>query len=127
MAAEVAATFTQALAPAFAAGVAVQRAVEIVDISFVDKEPKKAIIGWVSLVLGVLFAWQGNILILSALKITSPMLVDGMITALVISAGTEGVNSILKLLGYKKDDVKAAQAAGEKSNAPAGDPLLQGA
>jgi hypothetical protein len=35
------------------------------------------------------------------------------VTALVISAGTEGLNSILKYLGYKKDEQKAeTKAAG---------------
>jgi hypothetical protein len=40
------------------------------------------------------------------------------VTVLVISAGTEGVNSILKFLGYAKED-KKAQAAGKVAETPA--------
>jgi hypothetical protein len=43
-------------------------------------------------------------------------LLDLVLTALVLSAGTEGTNSVLKFLKYLKED-KKAQAAGNVSNA----------
>lgn len=44
--------------------------------------------------------------------------VDVIATALVISAGTEGVNSVLKFLGYAKESEKA-EAATKVAAAPA--------
>jgi hypothetical protein len=34
--------------------------------------------------------------------------VDVLVTGLVVSGGTEGFNSIMKFLGYKKEEKKAA-------------------
>jgi hypothetical protein len=46
--------------------------------------------------------------------------VDFIATALIISAGTEGVNSILKFLKYSKEDKKReAAAADPKATVPA--------
>ena len=96
-----------ALAPAFAAGFAVQQGLQILD-SFVDMEKiapakKTGLAGLVSLALGVVFATHG-ITVLSALSNTKyPAWVDVIVSALVISGGTEGFNSIMKFMGYKKD------------------------
>ena len=99
-----------ALTSAFAAGFAVQQALEILDATlFVRLTPigKRAAVAWTSLALGVSFAWFGGIRILAALKLAradSPT--DVLISALFISAGTEGVNSLLKFLQYKKEEQK---------------------
>jgi hypothetical protein len=41
---------------------------------------------------------------------------DVFVTALILSAGTEGFNSIMKFLGYAKEG-KKAEAAGARSSA----------
>ena len=116
-----------ALAPVFAAGFAVQQFLEILtSILNLDTKPafqnwKKVILGLVSLVIG--FALTFGI---DALRVLQPLLIgadgkptatinpfwDHIVTAFVISAGTEGVNSILKFLKYSKED-KKTEAAGK--------------
>jgi hypothetical protein len=44
--------------------------------------------------------------------------VDVIVTALVLSAGTEGFNSILKFLGYAKEDKKAQAVESLKTAVP---------
>jgi hypothetical protein len=114
-----------ALAPVFAAGFAVQQLLEILT-SFFDawqflQKYKKLILGLISLVIGVALAFGVDALrVLQPLftdaagKATAsvPPLLDHLVTALVISAGTEGVNSILKFLKYSKED-KKTDAAGK--------------
>lgn len=43
---------------------------------------------------------------------------DVIVTALVLSAGTEGFNSILKFLGYSKEDKKAQAVESLKTGVP---------
>lgn len=106
-------TVVTTLAPAFAAGFAVQQGLQILD-SFLNLDrkittaAKTGLAGLASLVLGFIFATNG-IHILGPLvsnttsTSTIPNWVEILVTALVISAGTEGFNSIMKFIGYKKD------------------------
>ncbi|HXD34364.1 MAG TPA: hypothetical protein VN643_24815 [Pyrinomonadaceae bacterium] len=107
----------KALAPAFAAGFAVQRFLEILD-PVVDRvigsERKKIILGLTSLVAGFGFASGLGVRVLANLgaytftgKFDQNDLLDLLVTSLVISAGTEGLNSILKFMNYKKEETKA--------------------
>lgn len=117
------------LVPAFAAGFAVQQLLEIIDPlveRFVkdDANQKKLVLGVISLIIGILLAllpWMRILVHLAQLQDVNFKSLDGsaavadvFITGLVISAGTEGFNSILKFLGYKKEE-KKAEAAKEKS------------
>jgi len=102
------------LAPAFAAGFAVQQGLEILDqLTNLDKKmqptTKKGLAGIISLALGIVFSLSG-IHVLSALasQVTPGSFVDIAVSALVISAGTEGFNSIMKFMGYKKDQADNA-------------------
>lgn len=128
-----------ALGPAFVAGFAVQQFLEILTaVLNLDSKPsfekfKKAILGVVSLVLGLVLAGcVEKFRILTALKIdTGGAWLDVPISALVLSAGTEGVNSILKFFKYSKEDKKATAAAkdptgGVAANAAAGVPTVEG-
>jgi hypothetical protein len=122
-------TAAAALAPAFAAGFAVQQGLQILD-SFVGMEKiapakKTGLAGLVSLALGVVFATHG-ITVLSALSTTTkyPVWVDVVVSALVISGGTEGFNSIMKFIGYKKD--AAGVDSGQKNAADPKQPPNQG-
>jgi hypothetical protein len=119
----------KALGPAFAAGFAVQRLLEIVDalLSARGRPPgrvKPAVLGVVSLVVGVLLACAGKLRVLlplgsdldATLGANLAAFVDYLVTGLIISAGTEGFNSILKFLNYKKEE-KKAEAVEQKTEA----------
>lgn len=105
-----------ALGPAFAAGFAVQRLLEILD-PIVEKifgaENKKIVLGVVSLVMGWGLAFGAKLTVLNHFKIVVNSYLDYLVAGLLISAGTEGFNSILKFLSYKKEE-KKAEAAAEK-------------
>ncbi len=106
-----------ALAPAFAAGFAVQRLLEILDPlaeTVAGPEKKKIVLGLSSLIAGLGFAGGVGLRVLVHLgaytfgsRFDRNDLIDLFVTGLVISAGTEGFNSILKFMNYKKEDQKA--------------------
>ncbi|HEU4593586.1 MAG TPA: hypothetical protein VFS10_00355 [Pyrinomonadaceae bacterium] len=119
-----------ALAPVFAAGFAVQQLLEIVT-SFLDlgnnevfQKFKKPILGAVAFGLGCALSSQLNIGVLQILKdgtTSAPVsTTDFLATALIISAGTEGVNSILKFLKYIKEDKKREAAAADPQSTGGG-------
>src|SRR6266481_2042049 len=101
-----------ALAPAFAAGFALQRLLEILDPIF-DKiktgQFKKIALGLISFAAGLgLAAWpKTRVLTQLVAPESAPALLDYFVTALIVSGGTEGFNSILKFLNYKKEETKA--------------------
>jgi hypothetical protein len=127
----------QALTPVFAAGFAVQQLLEILT-SFFDLDSnqlfqkfKKPILGAVAFGFGCVLASQLDLGVLEILN-RSPLppgapptptpeigWVDFFATALIISAGTEGVNSILKFLKYSKEDKKREAAGQDPQSAPA--------
>jgi hypothetical protein len=119
----------KALGPAFAAGFAVQRLLEILDalLSARERQPgkvKPAVLGVISLVVGVALAFAGKLRVLlplggdldATLGANLAAFVDYLVTGLIISAGTEGFNSILKFLSYKKEE-KKAEAVEQKTEA----------
>ncbi len=102
------------LGPVFAVGFAVQRLLEILDPLF-DKvkfitDNKKVILGIISLGFGLILAFGIGLRVLKPLGIESGDVLDGVATALIISAGTDGINSIMKYLGYAKEDKKTEAA-----------------
>lgn len=120
-------TLIKALGPAFAAGFAVQRLLEIADPILsgwtTDETKKKKWLGGVSLVVGFLLAYAAQLRVLAPLGADLSRLgpdlayfVDYLVTALIVSAGTEGFNSIMKFLSYKKEE-KKAEAVQEKTTA----------
>lgn len=104
------------LAPAFAAGLAIQQLLELADRFFeqvlkilgpslsvgIDK---KLILGFVSLFVALIITLGGGLRVLQPLGIEARF-VDVIVTSLIISAGTESVNSIVKFLGYTKESRK---------------------
>ena len=119
----------KALAPAFVAGFAVQQAVELVSsmaafISNFDNNVKlkKAALSVVALVFSIFIVCA---LHLDVMKVFNPgddcpsPFWHAVITIVFISAGTEGFNSLLKWISYKKEDAKASAA--EKKH-----PLIDG-
>jgi hypothetical protein len=113
-------TLVIALGPAFAAGFAVQRLLEILD-PLLEKIPlvkkyKKIILGIVSLIIGLVLAFGVGLRVLRPLGVVKADVLDGVVTALIVSAGTEGFNSILKFLGYTKENTKTIAARGRFQN-----------
>lgn len=96
------------LSPAFAAGFAVQRILELLDGVLSSFKNKKLVCNIVSLVVGLLLAIYGNLHVLGSLSGTTkvPEWIDIAVTGLVVSGGTEGLNSIMKFLSYKKEEKK---------------------
>lgn len=114
----------RAFGPVLAAGFAIQQLLEILDpiISrWIGGADKQAVLGVVSFVVGLGFAFGAGLTVLEPLGIHGAVLVDRVVTALLISAGSEGVNSFLKLLGYFKDRQRS-EAAMASRRAAAGGP-----
>jgi len=108
----------------FAAGFAVQQLLELttaildLDSNATFQKYKKAILGLLSLTAGLLLAgFVGDLRVLSALGVRASGLpfsaTDVCVTGLVLSAGTEGVNSILKFAKYSKEDKKTTVGSKE--------------
>lgn len=103
----------RALGPAFAAGFAIERLLEILDpllkeLPGLEKpKSKKIVLGLVSLAVGLLLAWLAGIRVLQPLGVTTVGVVDIIATGLIVSAGTEGLNSIMKFIEYGKEGTKA--------------------
>lgn len=114
------------LGPAFAAGFALQRLLEIVDPLLdrfnLEGERKKIAINIIAFLVGVGLASWGALRVLEELGAGAEEWVDVLVTGLVVSGGTEGFNSIMKFLGYKKEEQKqeAKKASGEAVAPPAG-------
>ena len=112
------------LAPIFAASVALQQILEVLSV-FVEKwfgeQRKKAALGVIGFVMGLVLAYMFGLNVMAYFKTpdTAGVLkalpnagsyLDTVVTALVLSAGTEGTNSIVKFLKYLKEDKKATAA-----------------
>jgi len=100
-----------ALGPAFAAGFALQQLLEILD-PFLDKidkikTNKKLFLGIVSLFIGMGLSFGAGLQVLQPLGVTNAGFWDMIITGLIISAGTEGFNSITKFMGHTKEQSEA--------------------
>jgi hypothetical protein len=133
---------TTALAPIFAAGFAVQQLLEIItsffdlDTKEVFRKFKKPILGSIALVVGFAIAFSTDALhVLTTLltqtitdasgktNVVVPQInrfLEAFVTGLIISAGTEGINSIMKFIKYSKEDKKNEAAAKLPDGAAAG-------
>ena len=113
------ASITTGLVPAFVAGFAVQQLLELLDpiISRITKSSgqaddlKKSVMNVIAIGFAAVITFgSDDIRILSALGIKPDPWFDGVVTMFVISAGTNGVNSILKFMSYKKEEAKVDAA-----------------
>ena len=105
-----------ALAPAFVCGFAIQRLLELLDPLIDGWIPgegiakarwKKGILGIVAIAGGAFFALAAGVRVIDPITDKAvPDVIDLAATALVVSAGTEGLNSVMKYLGYKKEEQK---------------------
>ncbi|MGA2468350.1 MAG: hypothetical protein ABSH06_28910 [Thermodesulfobacteriota bacterium] len=102
-------------------GFAVQQLLEILDalvIKIIGTRDKKLILGIVSLIVGLVLAFGAGLRVLQPLGVIKADFLDGVVTALIVSAGTEGFNSIMKFLGYAKEDKKSGAAESKKKAGP---------
>jgi len=105
-----------ALAPLFAAGLGIQQLGELLSpvVDKISADNKKIILGIVSLTLGLVLAFTAKLHVLQLLGVAPASgldTVDAIVTGLIISGGTEGINSILKFLKYTKEDKKNEASA----------------
>ena len=104
-----------ALGPAFAAGMAVQQLLEFLNPVFDQfKWKKKYTMGLISLVVGLVLSFGAGLRVLEPLGVPNPSIFDPLVTGLLISAGTEGLNSVMKFLGYAKEQKKECAHAAAK-------------
>lgn len=99
----------EALGPVFVASFALQQLLELLDPIFeaIIKKHKKWILSVVSLVVGLTLAFGLGLRILKPLGVDRFPVVDGILTALFLTGGTKGINDLIKLIGYKKEQAKA--------------------
>src|SRR5262249_38769091 len=97
-----------ALGPAFAAGLAIQQLLELLDPVVGEKlgNSKKIVLNLVALGIGLVLAFAGGLQVLEPLGIHHST-VDSIVTGLTIAGGTQGINSLLKFLGYAKEGMKS--------------------
>jgi cellobiose-specific phosphotransferase system component IIA len=102
------------LGPIFAAGVAVQQLLEALSPlveKFFGEARKKMVLGVVGFIVGLILASYFKLYVLTFFKVAnSGGVLDIVVTALILSAGTEGTNSIVKFLKYLKEDKKTEAA-----------------
>lgn len=113
----------KALIPAFAAGFAVQQLLELLDPiveKIIPKDSKKLVLGLVALGAGLLLAIQTPIRVLQPLQLGVDVWLDRIVTALVLSAGTQGFNSIQKYASAAKEAKKADAEIKRQATPPAG-------
>ena len=111
-------TLVTALGPIVVAAFAVQQLLELVDPVFFHEaivKYKKLTLGIVSLAVGVVLAFGFGLRVMAPFGVYTADWLDAVVTAILLSAGTEGSNSIMKVLQYYKEQLKDATASnGEK-------------
>lgn len=97
-----------ALAPAFVAGFALQQLIELLDpvLDKFLKPHKKWILSMIAIVLGLFLTLALELRILRTLGVTRLPWLDAILTSLFIAGNTKGINDLLKLIGYKKEEAK---------------------
>lgn len=105
---------TQSLLAPFAAGFVVQRVLEITDpwltARISNPNTKRSVMGLVSFGFGMTLAHYADITVFHALGVCMTAGWDHFLSAIFISAGTEGFNSLMKFANYKKEVSKADAA-----------------
>lgn len=105
----------EALAPVLIASFAIQQLLELLDpiLDAVIKPHKKWILSIVAFVAGLALTLSLGLRILAPFGITRFPWVDVILTTLFITGGTKGVNDLMKLIGYKKEEAKASFEAAQ--------------
>jgi hypothetical protein len=98
----------EALAPVLVASFAIQQLLELLDpiLDAVIKPHKKWILSVVAFIVGLALTLGLGLRILAPLGITRFPWVDVILTTLFMTGGTKGINDLIKLIGYKKEEAK---------------------
>jgi hypothetical protein len=96
------------LAPVLVTSFALQQLLELLDpiLDKTIKEHKKWILSIMSFIVGLVLSLFLELRILEPLGITRFPGVDVILTALFLTGGTKGINDLVKLIGYKKEETK---------------------
>lgn len=105
---------TNPLAPIFAASLAVQQVLEVLSVpveKWFGEVRTKSVLGVIGFLIGIVLALVFNLNVMSYFGVQNAgNFLDKIVTALILSAGTEGMNSVVKFLKYLKEDKKATAA-----------------
>jgi hypothetical protein len=101
--------FARAIGPIFIASFALQQLIELLDpiLDAALGERKKWILSVVSLVAALGLTFGVGLRSLGPLGAEVPDWADALLTALMLTGGTKGINDLLKLIGYRKEAAKA--------------------
>jgi hypothetical protein len=104
-------TLVKALGPVLVAAIAVQQLLELTDTFFFndDTKNKKLILGIASLIIGFILTFGFGLRVMGPFGVVTADWLDAIVTAVLLSAGTEGSNSIMKLLEYYKEKLKSGE------------------
>ncbi len=96
------------LGPVVLSGYAIQQLLELLDpVLGRLGQPKKVWYGAMALVFGLLLAQVAGLRLFAPLGVENvPAWLDGLVTGLVVSASSEGFNSVNKYLAYLKHKEK---------------------
>jgi len=108
----------ESLVPVFIAGFALQQLLELLDpvVERLLKPHKAWLMSALALALALTVTLLLGLRVLRPFGITRADWLDAILTALLISSGTKWLNDLLKLISYKKQELKARAAR----NAPGG-------
>jgi dolichol kinase len=102
-------TLMKVVGPVFVASFALQQLLELLDpiLEAIIRNHKKWILSVVSFAGGLLLSIGLGLRILVPLGVSVADWADALITALFLTGGTKGINDLLKLIGYKKQEIRA--------------------
>ncbi|MGD8620911.1 MAG: hypothetical protein PVH60_03080 [Anaerolineales bacterium] len=112
-------TLVEALGPIFVASFALQQLLELLDpaLEMLIKRHKAWIMSSIAFVFGLLLTGLLNLRLLNVFGVSRFDWLDGLLTALFISGGTKWLNDLLKIVQYRKLEVRArAMIAQEQAN-----------
>lgn len=109
--------FVRVFGPVFLASFALQQLIELLEplLEMIIKKQKKWILSAVSLAVGLFLSFGLGLRVLRPFGFTRMPWVDGLLTALILTGGTQWVNDLLKIFRYKKQELRVRAAAAEKA------------
>jgi hypothetical protein len=107
----------EALGPIFVASFALQQLLELVDpaLDLFIRKHKAWIMSAIAFVFGLLLTLLLNLRVISVFAVTQLGWLDTLVTALFISGGTKWLNDLLKIVQYRKLELRARAMKAQKS------------
>ncbi|MGD2057758.1 MAG: hypothetical protein PVF85_04970 [Anaerolineales bacterium] len=111
-------TLVQALGPIFVASFALQQLLQLLDpvLDKFMKEQKGWILSAVALIIGLLLTIMLDLRVLSVFGLSRAAWLDVFLTALFISGGTNWLNDLLKIVEYRKLEMRARAMIAERQS-----------